>query len=67
MTVVTIVLWTSLFPYTYCPYCQDILLFLWTFLLSTLLYCSKCRYSFVTTVVQCVYCLGRTIASDLYK
>ena len=31
--------------------------FLWTFLLSTLSYCFKCRYSFVTSVVQCAYCL----------
>ena len=57
ITVVTIVLWTSLFFYTYCPYCQDALLFLKTFLLSALPYCSQCRYPFVTLVAQCAYCL----------
>ena len=29
-----------------------------TFLLSTPLYYSQCRYSIVTLVAQCVYCLG---------
>ena len=57
ITVVTIVLWTSLFSlYLLSLLSGRFIVSLDNPFVYTV-YCSKCRYSFVTSVAQCAYCL----------